>query len=186
MRALLALPLLLTVAAASPTYRYRLDEAQSKVAARVSFFGLASKKAQFPRMTGSIALQPDRLDSIDLEVVLDARALTAGDGVTQARLKSADFFDVANHPTVTFRGQRMTMLSPVTAKVAGEVTARGVTRPAVLQVSFARPPASAKPGEAVQLSARTTIDRREFGMTAYRLVVGRKVTVTIDARLVPG
>lgn len=185
MRGILALPLLLVSAAAPPSYHYQLDGPRSEVSARVSFLGLASRTAHFPKMAGEITLQPDRLDAIDLDVTLDARELTAGDSVTLARLRGKDFFDVANHPTVQFTGKRMTMTGPVTATVDGEVTARGVTRPTVLHVAFAQPPARATGREPVTLSARTTIDRRDFGMTAYSFIVGKKVTVTINARMVP-
>jgi polyisoprenoid-binding protein YceI len=178
--------LLVAAADAPATYHYHLDEAQSRVSARVAFFGLASKTASFPRMIGSITLQPQKLDAIDLKVVLDARALTAGDSVTLARLKGKNFFDVEHYPTVSFTGQRMTMTGPVTARVEGELTARGVTRPVVIQVVFAQPPARAKGREPVALTARTVINRRDFGMTAYSLVVGKKVTITVDARLTPG
>lgn len=186
MRAVLALGLLsVTTAASTPTHRYRLDEAASTVTARVAFFGLASKTAHFPRMRGGIALSPDRLDAIDLDVTLDARALTAGDSVTQGRLRGEKFLDVERYPTVQFSGQRMTMTGAVTATVAGAISARGVTRPAVLAVTFAQPPASATGREPVSLTARTTIDRRAFGMTAYSVIVGRNVAITINARMVP-
>jgi len=182
MRALLPL---LALAAAPPATHYTLDGQRSDVNARVGFFGIASKTAHFPVMKGSITLAPDRLDTIDLDVELDARALTAGDSVTLNRLRGPDFFDVAHYPTVRFSGHRMTMTGPVTATVAGEVTARGITRPTLLSVSFAQPPAKANGRDPVTLSARATIDRTQFGMTAYRMIVGKKVTITIDARLVP-
>lgn len=186
MRLALAAVLVLATAASTPTYRYRLDEGGSQVSARVAFFGLSSKTAHFPKMSGGIALSPDRLDAIDLEVTLDARALTAGDSVTLGRLRGEKFFDVEHQPIVQFSGQRMTMTGPVTATVAGEITARGVTRPAALAVTFAQPPASATGREPINLTARTRIDRHAFGMTAYSMIVGRTVTITIDARMVPG
>lgn len=186
MRALLALPLAaLSLGAAEPTFHYHLDAARSDVAAKVAFFGLASKTAHFPKMTGRITLQPGRLDAIDLDVDLDARALTAGDSITLGRLKGPRFFDVERYPIVHFEGQRMTMTGPVTARVDGSITARGVTRPAVLDVAFRQPPARATGRELVDLSARTTIDRRAFGMTAYSFIVGRNVAITIDARMIP-
>lgn len=180
---LLTVPLLL--GAAPPVQRYQLDGPTSQVSAKVAFFGLASKTAHFPQMSGRIALSPERLDTIDLDVELDARELTAGDRVTQARLRGKDFFDVERHPTVRFSGRGMQMTGPVTATVAGEVTARGVTRPATLAVTFRDPPAKANGRDPVELTALTTIDRREFGMTAYSAIVGKKVTITIRARLVP-
>lgn len=186
MRALLCLSLLLLTAASAPAQRYVLDPAASEVSARVAFLGLASKTARFPKLSGGIALAPGWLERIDLNVELDARALTAGDSVTLARLKGPAFFDVANHPTVSFRGSAMAMTGPTTATVPGELTARGVTRPATLAVTFARPPAQASGREPIDLTARTTIDRRQFGMTAYGLIVGNKVTITIRARMTPG
>jgi len=180
---LLVVPLLL--GAAPPVQRYQLDGPSSQVSAKVAFFGLASKTARFPQMSGRIALSPERLDTIDLDVELDARALTAGDKVTLGRLRGKDFFDVERHPSVRFSGRKMQMTGPVTATVAGEVTARGVTRPATLAVTFRDPPAQANGRDPVQLTAQTTIDRRDFGMTAYSAIVGKKVTITIRARMVP-
>ncbi len=175
----------LLVGATSPTYRYALEEAGSDVRAKVSFLGLASKTAQFPRISGRIVLTPDALEAIDLDVTVDARALVSSDATTTGRLKGPKFFDVENHPTVRFAGRRMVMTGAQTATVAGEITARGVTRPAQLAVSFTQPPAHATGREPITLTARTTIDRREFGMKSYGMIVGRKVTITITARMVP-
>lgn len=186
-RAWLALAALaLTTASAPPSQTYRLDPGGSTVSARVSYFGLGSKTVRFPQMRGSIHLSPQRLDTIDLEVELDARELNAGNKTDTAYLKGKAFFDVANHPVVRFAGQRMTMTGPATARVAGQITARGITRPATLAVSFRDPPARANSQQPVQLTATTTINRRDFGMTSYGLVVGKNVKITIEARLVPG
>lgn len=184
-RSLLALLPLLALGATPPTYRYAIDAPHSDVGARVGFLGFASKTAHFPTLKGGITLSPARLDAIDLAVDLDARQLTARDSATQASLKGPGFFDVANHPGIHFAGRRMTMTGPVTARVDGTITARGITRPVVLAVSFAQPPARATGRDPIQLTARAMIDRRDFGMTAYRLIVGRKVTITIKARMAP-
>ncbi len=190
MRRQFALPFVLLVlplmGAASPAYRYSLEESGSLVSAKVSFFGLASKSARFPRIAGQITLTPERLDAIDLDVTVDARALVASDKVTTERLKGEKFFDVEHHPTVRFTGQRMAMTGDRTARVDGEITARGVTRAARLAVTFTRPPVEATGLEPIGLSATTTIDRRDFGMTAYNFIVGRKVSITINARMMPG
>jgi len=173
-------------AAASPIYRYQLDAGGSAVEARVGFLGVSSKTANFPRMSGAIRLTPDRLDAIDLDVKLDARAITASDKTTQDRLRGAQFFDVERFPTIAFSGQRMVMTGPTTARVDGALTARGVTRPVRLDVTFAHPPAEASGTVPIGFTATTRIDRRQFGMTAYSLVVGRDVAITIKARMIPG
>lgn len=186
MRYLVAvLALLFATAASAPALRYQLDGTHSQVAAKVGVMGLASKTARFPKMTGGISLTPERLETIALDVSLDARALIATDDATTKQLRGPKFFDVERHPTVRFAGQRMTMTGATSARVDGTITARGVTRPARLSVTFAQPPAQATGREPIALTASGTIDRLEFGMTSYSLFVGKKVTITIKARMVP-
>ena len=105
--------------------------------------------------------------------------------MTLARLKGPKFFDVERYPTVRYVGRSMTMTGPQQADVAGELTARGITRPAVLKVTFDRDPAQITGRDPVNLSGTMTINRRDFGMTAYSLIVGKKVTITIKARMMP-
>ncbi len=187
MRYLVAmLALLFATAAGAPALRYQLDGTHSQVAAKVGVMGLASRTARFPKMTGGIQLSPERLETINLDVTLDARALIASDETTTRQLRGPKFFDVERHPTVRFAGQRMTMTGPTTARIEGTISARGVTRPTLLSVTFAQPPAKATGLEPIALTASGTIDRREFGMTSYSMFVGKKVTITINARMVPG
>ena len=184
MRVLRALPALLLIGASAPQ-RYAIDPARSDISAKVAFLGLASKTARFPKASGGITLDPARPDRIDLAITLDATALTAPDNVTLGRLKGPKFFDVTNHPTLSFSDTTMRMSSEREATVSGRLTARGVTRPAVLAVRFAAPPGRASGQAPLTLDATTTIDRREFGMTAYPLIVGRNVAITIRATMVP-
>ena len=181
LRALLALPMI----AAAPSQGFAIDSSASEVTAQVAFFGISSKTARFPKVSGGITLDPGRPDQINLIVRLDATALTAPDRITLGRLKGPKFFDVANHPTVVFVGRTMRMKGDVDADIAGELTARGVTRPATLAVHFAAPPLRRDPGQKLLLDGETVIDRRDFGMTAYPLIVGRKVKISIRAVLVP-
>lgn len=188
------LPLLAAVAAAwlalagaAPhTTAYVVDSKASSVSAKVGFLGLGSKTAGFPQMSGKVLLEPDRPDRIDLDVTLDARALTAPDKVTLGRLRGEKFFWVERYPTIRFVGERMALSGDRKGTISGTLTARGVTQPVTLAVVFDNPPLSTAPGEALTLTGTTTIDRRKFGMTAYSLVVGRQVTITLKARMVPG
>lgn len=182
----LAAALALSVPAiAGQGLRYALDTATSQVSARVAFLGLSSRTARFPAVSGSAMLLPGRPDAIALDVVLDARALRADDTVTLSRLKGPAFFDVDRHPTIRFAGSAMTLTGERTADIAGELTARGVTRRQVLHVTFDRRPADATGREPIGLAGRMTIDRRDYGMTAYSPLVGNKVDIAIRTRMMP-
>lgn len=184
MRYLRIVPALLLMGAA-PMQRYTIDEAQSQVSAKVAFFSLASTTARFPKVSGGITLSPDAPQRIDLIVSIDATSLTAPDGITLARLKGPAFFDVAQHPTIIFRGNAMRLTSDDTAIVDGQITARGVTRPATLAVRFTAPPWGSGRRRSLVMDGETVIDRRDFGMTSYPVVVGRMVTISIRAMLNP-
>jgi polyisoprenoid-binding protein YceI len=184
MRMILAASAALMLSAAGPSHRYAIDPAHSDVSAKVAFFGLSSKTAHFPKLSGGITLDPAHPESADLDVELDARALTAPDKVTLGRLKGEKFFWVERYPTVRFVGHGLKVTSDRSGTVPGEITARGVTRPASVAVTFAQSIAHAPAGP-IDLTGRTTIDRKAFGMTAYSLIVGRKVAITIQARMIP-
>jgi len=177
--------LLAAPAHAGTSYSYALD-AQSSVHARVAFMGLSSKSAGFPTLTGQMVIEPGRLQAVHVDISIDARALTTSDAVTLSRLKSPDFFDVERHPTIRFLGQSMVMTGERSARISGQLTARGVTRPSVLRVTFTAAPSRITGHDPVILTGSTVIDRRDFGMTAWPMVVGRKVTITLSARMVPG
>ncbi len=175
-----------SAALAAPNYRYSIDPVASSVDAKVSFLGIGNRKAMFPALRGSVVLSPDRMDQINLDVSIDATQLKADDNVTTKRLKGPDFFNVGKYPTVRFQGTQLAMTSTTSGVVHGNLTARGVTRPVTLNVSFSSAPASSVGREPMRLTGVTTINRKDFGMTAYSLVVGKKVAITIRTKLLPG
>jgi polyisoprenoid-binding protein YceI len=164
--------------------RYVVDDANSDVQARVAFLGLSDKTARFPDMSGSLSLSFADLNAVDMHVTVDARTLTTGDSQT-ARLRGRQFFDVANHPTVSFVGDQIRFTGERTANVTGQITAKGITRPSTITVTFSQPLSEMSTSAPVSIVATTTIDRRQFGMTAFPLIVGNQVHITINARMVP-
>ncbi|PLK24526.1 polyisoprenoid-binding protein [Porphyrobacter sp. TH134] len=169
---------------ASVPLRYTLDTTASSVSAKVPFFGLASKSARFPRMQGAVTIVPGAPEQAVINVTFDATAIEAPDSVTLARLRSDKFFWVEKYPSIRFIGRSLKLSSTTRGTVSGELTARGVTRPATLAVTFDADPI-AQAGKPVSFNGTTTIDRRQFGMKAYQLIVGNKVDITLKARMIP-
>jgi polyisoprenoid-binding protein YceI len=165
--------------------RYVIDRSASHVDAKVAFLGIASKTAKFPDMSGTFNLSFADLEALDMVVDIDARTLTTGDSQTKT-LKGKSFFDVAHHPTVRFVGKHLKMTGDKTAKVEGLITARGITRPIELSVTFSVPPFSTGGTQPISIVGTGVIDRRQFGMTAFPWIIGAMVNVTIRARMVPG
>jgi polyisoprenoid-binding protein YceI len=184
---LVMLPLLaiLTLAnTASTPQRYTLDASASNVSAKVPFFGLSSKTAKFPRMEGAVTIVPGAPEKAVIDVTFDATAIQAPDSVTLERLRGEKFFWVEKYPSIRFIGHALKLSSATKGTVAGDLTARGVTKPASLAVTFDADPV-ANAGKPVSFTGTTTIDRRQFGMTSYQFIVGNNVDITLKARMVP-
>lgn len=164
--------------------RYTLDASASNVSAKVPFFGLASKTARFPRMQGAVTIVPGAPEKAVIDVTFDATAIEAPDSITLARLRGDKFFWVEKYPTIRFMGRSIKLSSATRGVVSGELTARGVTKPATLSVTFDADPI-ARAGKPVSFTGTTTIDRRQFGMKSYQLIVGNKVDITLKARMLP-
>jgi polyisoprenoid-binding protein YceI len=99
-------------------------------------------------------------------------------------LRSADFLDVARHPTITFRSKRITPAGPGAFKVTGDLTLHGVTRAVVLDVApSANPVADQAASGRLRGSATSRLNREDFGIGGGFLV-GEDVDVTIDVEVV--
>lgn len=185
-RPFLAVLLAITLGAATAgATSYAVDGAGSNVSAKVAFFGIGSKTAAFPSVSGTARLGPGDPQQIDLDVTIDARMLSAPDKTTRERLKGEKFFWVEKYPTVRFQGSRMVLQDSKNGTVQGSLTARGVTRPVTLTIAFDTPPANVKPGAAITLTGNASINRYDFGMKSYSLIVGKTVNITLKARLRP-
>lgn len=171
-------------ARANAPINYRLDASASNVTARVPFFGLSSKTARFPRMQGSVTVVPGAPERTAIDVTFDAAAIEAPDETTLQRLRGDKFFWVERYPTIRFVGRSINLSSPTRGTLTGELTARGVTRNETLDVTFASDPAAAG-RRPVSFTAEMQIDRRNYGMRSYQLIVGNTVDISLRARMAP-
>jgi polyisoprenoid-binding protein YceI len=137
-----------------------------------------------------------RLSSV--EVTLDARGIWTGEPERDAHLRSADFLDVENHPEITFKGNQVEVIGDHDYKVTGELTIRGVTRQAMLHVTYLgqwgtpwwEDGVDKGPKMRAGFVAETEINRQDFGvswndtMDRGGIVVGDTVHITIDAEAI--
>jgi polyisoprenoid-binding protein YceI len=131
-----------------------------------------------------------RFDGVDLttgsaEATIDVTALSTGNEMRDNDLKSPNFFDVAQYPTITFRSTRVERVEGDEYKVHGDLTIRGVARPITLDVTYEGQINDPMMGHRAGFSAETTLSRKEFGMTYNPLletggaVVGDRVKVSV-------
>jgi polyisoprenoid-binding protein YceI len=102
-----------------------------------------------------------------------------------------NFFDVPNHPTLTFKSTKVESVGPDKLKITGDLTIRGVTKTAVLEVSLPKAPIKDPWGmQRTAVSGTTKINRQDFGVAWNKsldsggVVVGDEVEITLDVEMV--
>jgi polyisoprenoid-binding protein YceI len=108
----------------------------------------------------------------------------------RAHVLSAEFFDAANHPTVEFRSNDVELGEDGTAKVEGELTIKGITRPITAAGTWVAPEADAFGNTRGHLNLEAVVDRTEFDMNWNMAlpsggnVLANDVTLTVELSLV--
>jgi polyisoprenoid-binding protein YceI len=177
--------------AASATWD--IDTAHANAGFRVRHLMVSHVRGHLGPVTGTILIDEQDVSRSRVDVSIDARGIDSREPKRDEHLRSADFLDVANHPTVTFRSTRVEAPSGAAGdlRVTGDLTIRGVTRPVTLDVE-ALPPAIKDPWGNTRrgVSARARISRKEWGLTwnlmieAGGVAAGDEVAIEIDAEIV--
>lgn len=122
--------------AAIPAGTYVLDADHGKISWSVSHLGFSTYRGQFPALEATLTLDPARPEDAKVSATIDLTRQGTLNDALDAHLKTADFFDVANHPQARFVTDRVTILDADSAVVDGQLTLRGVTRPVRFAAEF--------------------------------------------------
>jgi len=176
-----------TVAAQSA---WAFDQAHSSVNFTVRHMVVSKVRGRFTKWDGTLAMDETNPAGGSVEVAIDAGSIDTGVEQRDGHLKSPDFFDVAKYPTLTFRSTKVEAAGAGALRVTGDLTMHGVTRPVVLEVEYSGSAKDPWGGVRAGFSARTTIDRKDFGLTYNQLLetggvlVGETVEIAIEAEMV--
>ena len=153
---------------------WKLDPSQTSIVFLTKAVWVVNVRGVFKAIEGSGTVGAD--GSVSGSIVLDAASVDTNKKKRDDHLRTADFFEVTTHPTITFS---LTDAHPKGAgkvELAGSLTIRGATRPVTLLADV-----NATSGAAV-VSAELDIDRSEWGLTWAKMGAGLKNHVVINAR----
>ena len=173
-----------------PATLWQFDPTHSRVGFAVRHLMVSKVRGEFAKWSGTFAFDPDRPEASTVAVDIDAASLDTKEPQRDAHLRSGDFFDAEHFPTLTFRSTKVERAGAQRFSVAGDLTIRGVTRAVTLDVDYAGQVKDAWGGTRAGFSARTTIDRKEFGLVwnmvleAGGLTVGDQVEIDIEIEAV--
>lgn len=169
---------------------WQLDGAHTLVEFAVKHMMIATVKGRFGGVRGTVTRDPAAPDAPTIEVEIDVATVDTGVAQRDDHLRSPDFFDARAHPTIAYRASRIERTGRDTFRVHGDLTIRGVTRHVMLDVEEQGRATDPYGVERLGLSARTRINRKDFGLTwnvaleAGGVMVAEDVNVSLEIELV--
>ena len=179
-----------TSQATQPT-QWQIDPAHSAAHFSVRHLMISNVRGEFGKVSGNVVLDLSDPAKSTVEVSVDTTSIDTREPQRDEHLRSADFFDVANHPAITFRSKKITAAGADHFKLTGDLTIRGVTGSVTFDVEGPAPAVKDPWGNVrTGVSATAKINRKDFGLVwnalteAGGVVVGDEVSITFEAELI--
>lgn len=169
---------------------WNIDPSHSNAHFTVRHMMITNVHGEFQKLSGTVEYDAEHPKATKVKASIDASTINTREEKRDAHLKSADFFDVATHPTITFVSKRAEPAGAGRFRLIGDLTMRGVTKEVVLDVEGPTEPFMAQGTARVGATATTTLNRQDFGVSWSRsldgggVVVGDEVKVRLDLALV--
>jgi len=165
-----------------------IDPGHTDVAFTGRRFMVTKVRGRFTGVTGAVTVAGE-MNGSSVDVTIDMASVESGSSMRDEHLRSDEMFDVATYPTATFRSTRVEWRG-TRGIVVGDLTIHGVTRSVPLEVAFEGYVRDPWGGDRAVWSARTKVDREDFGITwnvaleAGGVLVSKEVTIDINLETV--
>lgn len=162
--------------------RYAVETAHTRVQFSVSHMGFSNWYGDFTGVTGALTLDPKAITAAKVDITIPVASVSTTNAVLDGELRSADWFDAGQHPTIRFVSTKVVQTAPGKADITGDLTFHGVTKPVVLSATFigaGENPMSKK--YTVGFDATATLKRSDYGVKTYVPMIGDETTLRISA-----
>jgi polyisoprenoid-binding protein YceI len=168
---------------------YTIDPGHSGVSFTGRHLMVSKVRGKFAAESGSVIIADDPEQS-SVEATISAASVESGDAKRDEHLRSADFFDVEQYPTITFRSTGVEDHHNGEFTLRGDLTVRGVTRPVTLQGEFLGASQSPWNTTVIGFTAETEVNRRDWGLEwnmaldTGGVLVSDKIKLVIDVEAI--
>jgi polyisoprenoid-binding protein YceI len=167
---------------------WEIDPGHTDLAFTGRHFMVTKVRGRFTGVTGIVEIAEDLSDS-RVDVTIDMASVESGNETRDEHLRSAELFEVATYPTATFRSVEVEWKGN-RGTVHGDLTIHGVTKRVPLEVEFEGYVRDPWGGDRAIFSARTRVNREDFGVTwnvaleAGGVLVSKEVQIEINLETV--
>ena len=172
------------------TNSWKIDPAHSGIHFTVRHMVVSKVRGRFSRFQGDVQFDPARPGAAKVEVTVDASSIDTNEPKRDDHLRSPDFFDVAKYPALTFLSTRVEPKGEGRLAITGNLSLHGVTREVVLDTEVLGVGKDPFGAQRAGFTARTFIDRKEYGLgwnqllEAGGVLVGDKIEIELDIEAV--
>lgn len=174
----------------SNTTTWTVDPTHAEVAFAVRHLMISTVRGRFGAVTGSVTVDEDDPKNSKVDVTVDVTSIDTRQEMRDNHLRSADFFDAENHPTMHFVSKRIEGSTDDEFRVIGDLTIRGTTKEVALDVTLQGRGKDPWGNDRAGFEAKGKISRSEFGLLwnqaleAGGVAVGDEVKLSIDVELI--
>ncbi|KYG67087.1 hypothetical protein AZI86_08735 [Bdellovibrio bacteriovorus] len=170
------------VAKSIPAGTYSVDPAHSKIGFEIPHLVISSVEGRFSTFDGSVTIE-DKLEKSKANLNVDVSSIDTNNKDRDDHLRSADFFDVAKNPKLTFVVKKISG-TPEALKLTGDLTIKGKTKSVTLDAKYLGDVNDAYGNQKIAFTAEGKINRKDFGLSWNNVVeagpvVGDEVTLKI-------
>ena len=161
---------------------YTVEPNHTRVLFAVSHMGFTTWYGEFTNVSGTLNLSPKSVANSTFEIHIPTNTVSTSNAKLDGELKDAQWLDAAKFPEIVFKAKQIERTGDKTAKVTGELTLHGVTKPVTLDVTFNG--AGTNPLDkkyTVGFEASGAIKRSDFGVKTYVPLIGDDVKIIISA-----
>ena len=145
--------------------KWEFDRSHSSIKFSVSHMVVSEADGKFGDFSVNVASDKDDFSDAKIDVTIKATSINTDDAKRDEHLRSGDFFDVANHPTITFKSKSMKKTGKGTYKLSGDFTMRGVTKPVTLDVKYGGMQKSPWGQTVAGFKITGKINRKDYGVS---------------------
>lgn len=169
----------LTHNAAAAVETYVIDSSHSSVNFEIRHF-MTKFPGAFAKASGRILVDRDNLEQSSVEATVDTTSIDTRDARRDNNLRNTDYLFTEKFPTATFKSKSWKKTGENTFDVTGDLTIRDVTKEVVLKTTLLGFMPNSRGGMICGWEATTTIDRRDFGITAGQGMLGNEVILSLN------
>lgn len=167
-----------------PSGGYSLDKTHGYITYTYSHLGYSTPHVGFRSFDVALDLDNEDIANSSVDVTIDATSIDSRVDVFDGHLNGPNFFDTANHPTITFKSTSFEAGEEDKFKIVGDLTIKGVTKPVTLDATLkkaANHPMKKTP--TIGVTASATVSRSDWGLSRAVPNVGDEISIHISVEL---